>query len=103
MATFSSILIPAQVPSTKIAGLATTTSSVEQALGANVIFAINADQDITIKFGLPGLAAATANDFRVPANSTMVFDVGSHYTSFRCFNLSGTTTANIYIQFLSKF
>lgn len=86
-----------------ISALASGASTVEQALGTNVIFAINADQDITIRFGLPGFAtAAGTGDYRIPANSQNVYDVGNHYTSFKCYNLSATPT-NIYIQFLSKF
>ena len=104
MATFDAILIPAETTGTKIAGLAATTSSAEQALGFNEIFAINADQDITIRFGPPSFSAsAAATDFRIPQNSTMVFDVGRQYTSFKVFNLSGSTAANVYYMKLVKF
>jgi len=103
MAVLDSILIPAQTPSTAIQGLASATSTVEQALGWNTIFSINADQDITIRFGVPGFATAASNtDFRIPANSTFTFDVGKTYTSFKCYNQSATP-ANIYIMFMSKF
>ena len=102
MAVFDAILIPAQQPSTVISGLAATTSSVEQALGANVIFSINATQDITIRFGQPGFSAsAGASDFRIPSGSTFTFDVGRNLTSFKVYNL-GASAANIYILFLSK-
>jgi hypothetical protein len=103
MATFDSILTPAQTTATVISGLTSGASTVEQTLGWNTIFAINATQDITIKFGPPGFSAlASAADFRIPANSTMVWDNGTQYTSFKCFNLSGSV-CNVYIMFLSKF
>jgi|SRR5581483_7466162 len=102
MAVFDAILLPAQKASVKIAGLAASTSSSEQTLGNNEIFAINADQDITIKFGAAGLSNAATTDFRIPANSTLVFDVGTKFTSFKVFN-QGASAANIYYMFLSKF
>lgn len=66
-------------------------------------FAINADQDITIKFGTAGMAAAAATDFRIPANQTYVYDLGRNFDRVRVFNLSSTTAANIFIQPLSRF
>lgn len=102
MATYSAILTPAQAPATVIGSLAAGASTVEQALGYNQIFGVNATQDITIRFGPPGLTDASATDFRVPAGSTMVWDVGRQYTSFKCYNL-GASSCNIYIIFLSKF
>lgn len=103
MATFSAILVPAQTAATVISGQSAGSSSAEQALGYNQIFAINATQDITIRFGLPGFSSAAGTaDFRIPAGSTMVFDTGTAYTSFKVYNL-GTSACNIYIQPLSKF
>jgi len=103
MATLDFIPVPAQTPSTKISALAPSTSTVEQALGAYQIFQINADQDITIRFGVPGFSAsAAATDYRIPAGVPITFDVGKQYTSFKCFNLGGAA-ANIYILFISKF
>jgi hypothetical protein len=102
MATFDAILIPAQKAPIKIAGLAASTSTVEQAFGVNEIIAINSDQDITIRFGQPGLAASDATFFRIPANTTPVFDLGRAWPSIRLFNLSTTTAANIYIQAMAK-
>lgn len=101
MAVFSSVFIPGSDAVIKVAGLATTTSSAEQTLGKHKLFAINATQDITIKFGVTGLAAAAATDFRIPANTNVVFDTGSQITSIRVFNLSGTTAADVYVLGLS--
>jgi hypothetical protein len=103
MATFNFIPIPAQSPATVITGLATATSSVEQALGTNTIFAINSNEDITIRFGPKGFGtAAGVGDFRIPAGSIMTWDTGNQYTSFKCYNL-GSVACNIYIMFISKF
>jgi len=103
MAMLDAILLPAQSPATTIQNLGSGVSTIEQALGANTLFSINADQDITIRFGVPGFsAAASATDFRIPANSTFTYDVGRNYTSFKCFNLAATPV-NIYIMFMSKF
>ena len=103
MAVFSSILCPTQNACIKVASLGTTTSSAEQVLGTNVVFAINADQDITIKFGVSGMGAAAATDFRIPQNQTYTFDTGYYIDRIRVFNMNGTTAANVYIQPLSKF
>src|SRR5258708_3271997 len=101
MATNTFVSIPAQVAATKVAALATTTSSAEIALGTNVIFEINADQDITIAWGAAGLGAATATNFRIPANTMQRYDMGI-FNSIRVFNLSSTTAANVYIQQITK-
>lgn len=102
MAVISAILSPAATSAKKTAALATVTSSAEIVLGNNTIFAINATGDITIKFGVAGMTAAAATDFRVPANTMQVFDTGNLYSSVRVFNLAATAT-DIYIQPLSKF
>src|SRR5581483_3464364 len=98
MAIFSAILTPSDTTAIKVAALATTTISSEQALGTNVVFAINADQDITIKFGIAGMAAAATTDFRIPQNQTFTFFTGRNFDRIRVFNQSGSTAANVYIQ-----
>lgn len=103
MSVFSSVLIPAQTSAVVISGLTAGSSSAEQALGYNQIFGINATQDITIRFGQPGFSASAGTaDFRIPAGSTMVFDTGKGYTSFKVYNL-GASACNVYYIFLSKF
>lgn len=103
MATVSAILIPAQKQAVKIAALAASTSSAEQDLGFNEIFAINADQDITIRFGQTGAVTnASATDFRIPANVIAVYDIGRGWPAFKVFNLSASTAVNVYYQFLAK-
>ena len=103
-AVFDAILVPSQVAPTKITNLATVTASSEIAsFGANEIFAINASGDITIRFGPAGsVPTPDANSFRIPSNTTMVFDVGRQWTSFKVFNITGGNV-NVYIQPLSKF
>lgn len=103
-AVFDAILVPSQVAPTVITALGAATLSAEQVFGANEIFAINASGDITIRFGPAGsvpAASATAG-FRVPSGTTMVFDVGRQWTSFKVFNITAGNV-NIYIQPLSKF
>lgn len=103
-AVFDAILVPSQVTPTVITALATVTLSSEQVFGANEIFAINATGDMTIRFGPAGsvpAASATAG-FRIPSGTTMVFDVGRQWTSFKVFNTTAGNI-NVYIQPLSKF
>ena len=97
---FSGILVPANEIAIKLSVTASS-SSAEQALSANRIFAINADQDITIKFGTAGMSAATTSDYRIPANQQTTLDLGSSLTSIRVFN-QGASTANVYILLLSR-
>ena|ERR1017187_4739468 len=102
MARSASILIPASDVSLNIAALAAVTASAIQTIGKNRIFVINADQDISIKFGMAGtLTAATAASYRIPANQQVTLDTGPALDSFYVFNLNGTTAANVYIQLLS--
>jgi hypothetical protein len=96
MAVFSAILIPGGAGATKVAALASGTSSAETLVGQNQIFAINATKDITVKFGVAGMSAAAATDFRVPANSTMTFDMGHPFTHVRVFNLDAAAV-DVYI------
>lgn len=103
MARFSSILIPSADPPIVISALAASTASALQTIGRNRIFALNADQDITILFGNASGPTITPNSssYRIPANQQTTLDTGSAFDSFKVFNNSGTTVANIYIQLLS--
>lgn len=102
MAVLSAILVPSGQPATVVSNLAATTSSAELLLGPNVIFALNATQDITVAFGVTGMAAAGVNNFRVPANATVTMDLGQAYTAIRVYNLS-SNPANVYLQPMSRF
>jgi hypothetical protein len=101
MAVLSSILHPATEVAIRPAALATGQSTAEIALGPNRIFAINADQDITIKFGNAGMTAAAGTEYRIPANQQTTFDTGANVNSIRLWNLAATN-ANIYIILLSR-
>lgn len=102
MATISAVFHPAEDPPIKIAALAASTASVEQNVGNQRLLAINADQDITILFGVFGTTGTpTAANFRVPANQTVTFDSGTK-SGLKVFNLSSTTAVNVYIAFLNK-
>lgn len=103
MAVFDAVFTPSQRRAIKIPNLATTSASTEQAFGNGEIIAINADQDITIRFGPPGgVGAPDDTDFRLPQNTQSTFDMGNGWTSFKVFNRSTTTAANIWILPLSK-
>lgn len=102
MATISAVFHPSDDTAVVVAGLATLTASAEQAVPSGRLFAINGDQDITITFGQSGnVPVPTSNSFRIPANATLTFDIGTK-TAIRVFNLSSTQAANIHILFLSK-
>ena len=84
-------------------------ASAQKVLGNNVIFAINADQDVCISFGLSTGNAnlATAGSYRIPANQQTTFDTGMAFDEVSIWNLgtangtggkTGSTTANVYIQ-----
>lgn len=103
MAVFDSILVPATNRGTKVASLAAVTSTAQIEIGHNVLLALNADQDITIRWGPTGMGAADDTDFRIPSGTTMVFDMGRDKDYIRLFNRSTTTAANIWYLALSKF
>ena len=103
MATLDAILVPAKERGTKVAALAAVTSTAEILIGHNVLLAVNADQDITVRFGPTGMAAADTTDFRIPQNVTIVFDMGRGVDYIRLFNNAAATAANIWYLPLSKF
>ena len=99
MSTFASVLHP--VPENKNGTVGAGVSSAEISIGNNRIFVLNADQDVMIKFGLTGMSAATATDFRIMANTYVIFDMGTQVGFIRLFN-NGASTANWFVQYLSK-
>lgn len=103
MARFSTVLIPSCDAPINIPALAASTASAIQTIGRNRLFAINADQDITILFGNASGPTITpsSTSYRIPANQQTTLDTGQAFDSFKVFNNSGTTVANIYIQLLS--
>lgn len=102
MATISAVFHPSDDQAIRIASLATQTASSEQTMPAQRLFAINADQDITITFGQAGnIPVPDATSFRIPQGTTLTFDIGTK-TGIRVFNLSSTQVATIYILFLNK-
>lgn len=102
MARYASILIPSNDLPQKVANLGTSTASSAIKIGTNRIFVINADQDITISFGLStSIVTPTAAYYRIPANQQTTFDMGSANDTIEVYNLSGSTAANVYIMILS--
>lgn len=99
MSTFDSIFYPTGEITT--ATLATVTSTAEIVLGNNRVFAITSSDDIRIKFGNSGMAAAAAGDFPVWASSYARYDTGSHQDRIRLFNPTGATIT-YWIQFLAR-
>src|SRR5690349_19643859 len=70
-------------------------------VGAYRQLAINADQDVRIRFGNSSVAAVVT-DFRIPQNQTFVFNTGPDTAYFSLYNNSGST-ANYSWAYLSKF
>ena len=103
MAVLDAILVPATLRGTKVVDLAAVNSTAEILIGHNVLLAVNADQDITIRWGPTGMGAADDTDFRVPQGVTIVFDMGRDKDYVRFFNRSATTAADIWYLPLSKF
>jgi len=99
MATYAATLHP--VPEQLNGTINSATSSAEISVGFGRIFALNADQDVMIRFGTTGMSAASATNFRIPANSYVQFDLGTQLSHIRLFN-NGSVTANWFIQYLSK-
>lgn len=101
MALLASNLAPvgggASTTADKSATLATVTSTAEIALAAFQYFALNASGDINIRFGQPGMPAAAATDFRIPAGTTVIYPVTKQNPSIRLFNATGGTIT-YYIQ-----
>jgi hypothetical protein len=100
----------ADAPQVSLALAAASTATFT--LSKNRPFAVNADQDITVAFGLSSghLASATASSYRIPANQQSVFDLGFTFDQIQVYNLgtqngtggqTGTTAANVYVQPLS--
>lgn len=99
MAVFNAVLHPAA--ENKNGTIGAGVSSAEIDIGNNRIFILNADQDVMIKFGQTGMGAAAATDFRIIANTYAPFDMGNNVRFIRLFN-NGASTANWFIQYLSK-
>ena len=105
MASQTSIFIPstsgASTTTDLSATLATVTASAEIVMSESRLFAINATGDINIIFGNAGVKTPTASNFRVPANTTAVYDLGINSDRIRLFNAGGSTIT-YYIQFLNR-
>lgn len=100
MATQSAIFIP-EAGNGQTASLAAATSTGELVIGTNRIFAVNATDDVNIKFGNSGMAAASAADFRIPANTVATFDLGSYTDRVRLFN-NTAASVTYWILMLSR-
>ena len=98
MATFSSILVPAVLPATN-QSVTNGSAGTAVTLGVRVKFAINANQDINVVFYNSASAAVTPSatvGFRIPANSTMTFDLSNFSDTINFYNLgSSSTTVSI--------
>lgn len=95
MATQTSIFIPGD--SHTVSSLGATTASAEQTYAKNGLFAINANQDVTITFGISGnVPTPTATvGFRLPAGVVGQFDLGDWQNAFKVFNMAASA-ANVY-------
>lgn len=101
MATFSAVFTPSGsgtgTTADLNASLAATTSTAAITLEHNRLFAINADGDINIRFGNSGMDAASGADYRIPAGTTAVYDLGNAFTRIRLYNPGGSSI-NYWIQ-----
>lgn len=72
----------------------TVSSSAELSVTGSESWAFIADAAVHIAFGRTGMAAADASDWRIPADSPVVFNFGilQPITHIRVFNPAGTTT-----------
>jgi hypothetical protein len=102
MSYISAILSPSGSATQKVAALATVTSSGELVFGNNVLVSINATKDITIAWGTSGMSAAAATDYRLPANTVLLFDLGQNYDRIRVFNLDASAV-DVYAKPFSRF
>ena len=104
MARLSTVLIPSCDAPITISTLGASAASAIQTVGKNRLFAINADQDLIILFGNkagPTISPTATVGYRIPANQQDTLDTGNAFDSFKVFNLSGSTAANVYIQLLT--
>ena len=120
MATFNGVWKPTDASggiqhTVKVAALAAATSSAEISLGNNQLFSIVAfanavgttTNNINVKFGPVGLAAAAATDMGLPVGTPtssiqpVIFDTGDTYQSIRVFNNSAQTV-DVYVCKLSR-
>jgi hypothetical protein len=61
------------------------------------LFALNATGDINIRCGNSGMPAAAATDFRIPAGTTVTYQVPSQWDRIRLFN-PNAGSVTYYIQ-----
>lgn len=77
----------------------------EQTIGFNTLFAIQADQSVTLCFSnsasTGGAVAATANDWPQALGAITQWDIGTQYDTLSVFN-TGAATANVWILPLSR-
>lgn len=79
------------------AALAATTSTGEIVLNRYTLFAFNATTDMNIRFGNAGMPAASATDYRIPANTIVVYQIPAQYDRMRVFNPTAGS-GNYFIQ-----
>ena len=99
MATYTAIFVPTGEVDT--ASLNATTSTAAIVIGNNRLFAITATGVIHIAFGNSGMAAADANDFRLPLGVIATYDLAAQNSQIRIYN-PGAGAINYYIQYLSR-
>ena len=102
MAVIDAILVAGQSPDLKVAGLAAAASSAVLELGINTIFAINGTDAFNIRFGKSGMDPASATNFRIPANTIVVFSMGQAFTHIRVFN-DTASAIDVHAKQLSRF
>lgn len=89
MAVMAGIFAPAGNDATGT--VANGASSAEITINAYQLFAFTASDDISIKFGNAGMAAADATSFRIPGGTVAIYQVPKQFTRFRLFNGTAAT------------
>ena len=100
MATFSAVFSPTGPGQDLSSTVTASASSAEIVLGTDRIFAINATDDVNIAFGVSGMAAAAATNFRIPGGTVATYDTGQ-FDRIRLYNAT-SATITYYIQLLTK-
>jgi hypothetical protein len=102
MATLDHILVPSQEAVTKLGAIASGLATAKIELGANQLFAVEADNPFHIKFGTASTADPTVADFLLPLGQVHVFDTGQAFTHIQFFS-TGAGSTDFYVTPLSRF
>jgi hypothetical protein len=105
LATFAAFMAPGEgaggSDGTITTAVSANASTAEIVIGFRYIFSIICDSDMHVKWGVSGMAAATASNFLIPAKMLVTMDMGESFDRVRVFTATGAT-GNIYILPLTR-